>query len=60
MLPFNKFHTGEIVHNHRTGERGKVVGFHATTEVPQYKFVVVCETNRGRSLRFWSETELQP
>jgi hypothetical protein len=59
----NKFHIGELVHNHDTNEDGKIIGFRDTLEVSEYEVIVPVETDnleRGSSLRLWPETALEP
>lgn len=61
MVQFNKFHIGEVVHNHEINEDGKIVGFCDTTGIPEYEVMVpVDPRNRelGLSLTIWSEPAL--
>lgn len=47
MVQFNKFHIGELVHNHDTNEDGKIVGFRDTVEIPEYEVIVPIEANNS-------------
>jgi hypothetical protein len=62
MVQFNKFHIGELVHNHDTNEDGKIVGFRDTVEIPEYEVIAPLEANNpqaGSSLKLWPETALE-
>ena len=62
-MQFNKFHIGELVHNHDTNEDGTIVGFRDSFEIPEYEVMVPVDANnleRGFSLRLWPETALEP
>ena len=63
MVQFNKFHIGELVHNHNTNEDGKIVGFRDTAGVPEYEVIVPIAANdweHGSTLTLWPETALEP
>jgi hypothetical protein len=63
MVQFNKFHIGELVHNHDISKDGKIVGFRDTVGIPEYKVIVPIEANNGelgRTLTLWPETALEP
>lgn len=59
MVQFNKFHIGELVHNHVTNEDGKVVGFRDTAGIPEYEVMIPVEPNNSSSLALWPETALK-
>ena len=60
LVQFNKFHIGEVVHNHETNEDGKIVGFRDTVGSPEYEVMVSVEPKElGSSLMFWPERVLE-
>ena len=62
-MQFNKFHIGELVHNHDISQDGKIGGFRDTVGIPEYEVIVPIEANNwelGSSLTLWTEMALEP